>query len=436
MQKIPKPGHWQTIRDRAFLMRARWDAATGGIERAASALATQIDWSAWQPDRLTVLCLNRAAFSKDVEEMRLRTDLNLVTLSAAKLKAPQSAWIPPEWQLQTYFTGLVRNQLRMYRPFLQQFGKCFLQAVQRTHAIDAILAGNSDYWQDEALRLACNEVGIPFLVLCRENYSIASDQEYIRKHYRDAAFKFSGTAMAVYSDKCKQLVDESGAFPSGAVWSTGAPRFDRWRDVPTRIPEQRDAITLISYAWPFYFAAKNFSEVGEMFAKLAESAGDGIKFVVKVKKENEVQDAIEASPSLKSPAIHFSSDWPLFDLLPRSRAIIGCNSMAVAEGLMTEIPVIVPAWNDALSDPALCIYHYSIPLHSKCIYFPRSAEEFLALVERALRNELPTKASLADRRACFSDHIRVPNETTSSASVAEFIRRYVSASAQSCVGMS
>ncbi|MDQ7248815.1 hypothetical protein [Dongia sedimenti] len=420
----PPPGLLQSGKDAFYRLRAALDDRLGGIERAADNLASAIRWPDWQAGRPTVLCLARATFNKDVAEMRRRTDLNLAELDTTAVKAVQERWIPPEWRVQTYFTGLVGNELAAFRPYLLKFGRALLRAAGKTHPIDAMMAANIDYWQDEALRLAGQEMNVPFITLCRENYTIPTDQQTIWTRYHMAKFRYSGTAAGVYSEATKKVWDEVGCFAPNTVFVTGAPRFDRWRDIEALPVEQRDCLTLISFASPLYYAPTAYRETAQAIGEACQDVKAKTRIILKIKKQNEIEENRDASPKLVEVGAEFIADWPLFDLLPRSRAVIGYNSMAVAEGLLTDLPVIIPNWGDAVPRER-SMFDPDEPLERNCIYFPSSPAEMRDLVKRALTTGLPVIGSIADRRRCFSKVIVAPTDTTSSALVEAMIRRFL-----------
>jgi hypothetical protein len=422
---VPVAGLRQSVRNAAYLSLLAADAFIGRLDSVAAKIARSIDWTNWQPGRPTVLCLQRATFIKDIGEMRLHCDINFVTLPTTIVKTAQELWIPPEWRMQSYFTRFVDEELAAYLPYLERFGEALLRAAGKTHPIDAILAANTDYWQDEALRRGASRLGLPFLVLCRENYTIKQDQANVLNHYKKARFRYTGTAVAVYSNTTRDVMKMMGAYPENSVWVTGAPRFDRWREIKYIPLHERDCVTLLSYAYPIYEATENFREAASIFAEMANKRPD-LRFVLKLKKDNEAADALALCPQLKQSRVEFVADWPLFDLLPRSRAVIGCNSLAVAEALLADTAVIVPAWRDALANSNTCLYHYSVPAHQKCIYFPRSAQDFSDLLEKAVRAELPSSGTAMDRRACFAEHLHSDENESSSVLVERFIRHYIS----------
>lgn len=420
----PDPGIVQASKDWLYRRRARLDDNAGFIRSSARALAAEIDWIGWQPDRPTILCFSRATFNKDVDEMRRRTNLNLVGLRTAAVKRQQERWIPPEWRVQTYFTGLLNQELKLFRPHLVSFGRELLAAAGETHPIDAMMAANSDYWQDEAMRLAGREMGIPFITLCRENYTIPVDQKTVMTRFVAGRFRYTGTAIAVYSTPTKAVMEQSRGFSPDIVEVTGAPRFDRWRDIPSLALEKRDCLTLISFASPLYYAPVAYREAARAIAEAYEDSVTAVQLVVKVKKKNEISSNREAAPELDRVKANFTADWSLFDLLPRSRAVIGYNSMAMAEGLLTDLPVIIPYWGDAIQ-PERSMFSPEFQLDRDCIYFPESPVALKELVKKLLSEGLPAKGSIEDRRRCFSKVIETPVTTTSSALVEALIRRHL-----------
>jgi hypothetical protein len=421
---VPQPTPVNLLRKRLYLTRLALAAALGGVERAGRSIAAGIDWRTWKPGRPTVLCLKRATFIKDVREARAATDINYVTVSATRIKGVQEKWIPPEWRIQSYFTDLLNRDLAPFRPYLQRFAMAFLREAMKAHPIDAVMAGNTDYWQDEAVRLGCQALGIPFLVLCRENYTIAQDRANVLAHYTKANFRYSGTGVAVYSEISKATMERIGAYPPDAIRVTGAPRFDQWLGLKPVPEAERNCITLVSYAYKIYEAMENFRDVAEIFTALA-AREPGLRFVLKLKKSNEDVDAFALYPQLKDSKVELSADWSLVDLYPKSRVVVGCNSLAVAEALLSGTAVIVPAWKDALTNPDTCLYHYSVPEHARCIYFPRSAEEFRGLMERAIAGTLPPLGTPEERLACFNEHIAFTPDQSASQKVEAFIRHFI-----------
>jgi hypothetical protein len=411
------------------------DAARGSVRRAAEQTAALINWTDWRADRPTVLCLDRALFRKDLTEMRPRVDLNLVTIGVAQIKRPQEAWMPPRWRRQTYITYDLAHDAIGFRRGIADFGRYFLEAAQRVHPIHAVLAANADYWQDEALRIACQELGIPFLVLSRENYGIAAARDIVRQRHRDARFHYNGAGIAVASPTCVQTFRESGSAPTARVEATGWPRYDAWADVKPLPPEQRTFITLLSYAAPLYWAQQNFKEVAEIFVDAAiayrqRNPNGPYRFVVKMKKPNEADIHYDLCPRLRDAPVELTEAIPLPEIAPQSRILIGFNTLALLEALLGGGAVVVPSWADAERTPEQSLMHRDDPLDSKVAYFPTSAVEFRALLDRAVEDQLPAKGSVAQCYERFSRQSLLVPGIPASTMVEKFIRSFIDPAAR------
>jgi hypothetical protein len=407
-------------------LRLILDRATGQLSRKAEKLAAKIDWTAWRPGRDTVLCLDRAQFRKDIEELRGRTSYNWVTLGATRPKHAQEAWVAEKYRIQTYFTHYLDTSARHLKAGLEEFGTAFLRAAMARHPVDAIMAGNTDYWQDDAIKLGARKLGIPFLVLGRENYTKKVDADKLMHRFQDAKLRFSGAGVAVLSAATRNVMVGSGSFPADDVWVTGAPRFDRWLDVGPAPADERTYMTFLSYADPVYLAQGNFAECLRIFAEAAQAhAGSGLKFIVKVKKPSEIEPVEAAFPAIRDYPVEVIWDAALYHVYPRSRIIIGYNTLAAAEGFFTDAPVVLPTWGDALRDQDQTLIHYQDPVDAAAAYFPQSATELRTLIDRAAAGELATKGTRATRLLSFNRHIAMPETGTSSDVVAKFVAHYL-----------
>lgn len=391
-----------------YRLRLAFDALTGRLDRSAENLAGRINWSDWKPGRKTILCLKRSSFIVDVGEMRRRLDYNFVEVSAARIKLHQEPWISPAFRLQTFFYELLQTDLIWEREKLARFGKAFLRAAMRAHPVDAVLAGNTDYWQDEAIKLGCKELGIPFLVLGRENYSVEIAANHVRERFGISSFRFNGAGVAVYSRITQVVMDESGCFPPGAVWTTGAPRFDAWHGVRSLPHAERDLVLLLSYADPAYLCPGNFREMLPIFVEEAKKHKEVARFAIKVKKGAHIDDLLVEFPYLREAPVELILDEPLQKLFPRARVIIGANSHAIIESLLLDNPLIVPWWADGAlprSDSILCA---DDPADAAVAYFPRSGEAFREMLMAGIENRLERLGSAEQRRARFSEHVAIP----------------------------
>ncbi len=413
----------------AFQARILFDRLTGGFARAGAALAQRIQWGELKPGRPTILCLQRALFAKDIAELKKRTDLNLPCLRAAILKKPQSRWIAPAYQRQSHLWFDLNHDLAHVCKDLERFGIAFLDAASRTRPIDAVLAANTDYWQDEALRLACRTRGIPFLALSRESYGISRSRDYVADYYRKGGFYFNGAGCAVASETCVRFLTAQPALRDATVRATGWPRYDAWRDLQMPPLSERRAVTIMAYGDPeqLLYAAENFRDVVTVVAAAATAQqslpeNERTRFIIKMKKRSDAHYISAIRPDLADLGIELTVETPIPELAAQSRLIVGYNTLAVLEGLLADCAIAVPMWSDSECEAAAALLHPDDPEDNDVCYFPRSQAAFAELLQAALAGSLPAKGTRSQRLARFSRHCVVEQDVTASARFETFVR--------------
>jgi hypothetical protein len=374
-----------------------------------------------------VLCLDRALFRKDVAVLRRRTPFSYVDISAKRVKRLQERWVAPKWRIQTYFTGYLEGAQKGVKPLLEEFGVAFLEAASRRHPIAAVLAGNFDYWQDDALKIACHRLGIPFFVLCRENYVWEAGVDFVKARIADAKYRFLGAGVAVASEATFRSLSASGGFDDGVVRITGFPRFDEWVGLPPVPMERRERVTLMSFADPLYLAPKTFAETLAAFVAAAERHGDRFEFLIKMKKPNEVDELIERFPAVKGKPILVTAEPSVVDLARSSRAIIGFNSLVVLESLLTDVPIIVPWWGDSVRGQDECVMHADLEQDRLNAHFPESQGALASLIEQAVAGTLPVKGTHLTRIERFSQQSLFSEQRSASDLVAEMLSPRITA---------
>src|SRR5207302_348167 len=79
--------------------------------RLGERVASRIMGPGIVPGRPTVLCLDRALFSKDLDELRKSGRLNWLTVNSTKLKHAQERWVLPGYRQQTFFHQMFKRDL-------------------------------------------------------------------------------------------------------------------------------------------------------------------------------------------------------------------------------------------------------------------------------------------------------------------------------------
>ena len=422
--------------DAWYTLRLSLDEVFGRQEALAREVAGRVRWGRMVEGRPTVLCLDRAMFIKDIVEMQKRCNLNLPLLHVKEVKWPQEKWVPARLRRQTFLGTDLRTRLPRLREGLRKYGIALLKAISKQHKIDAVLAANTDYWQDEALRFACTTLGIPFLVMSRESYVIGRGRKYVSDIYEAADFQFQGAGCLVASKSCEAFFGAQPGMQGCPVHATGWPRYDAWLDNALPPLHERHTYTLLAYGDPtsYHHAVKNFGEVLQAFAAAARkqrAAGDKTsRFVVKLKKANEGGYIRDAIPDLDALGIEVRADLPLPELYAQSRMVMGYNTLAILEGLLGDCAVLVPFWADAERTKFDALLHPDEPVDAEVCYFPRSAADFATMLERSIAGELPAKSTREARLARFSRHSLVSGGETSSARAENFIRGILSKTAR------
>lgn len=351
--------------------------------------------------------------------------MNWPSIRATIFKNAQMQWIPEQYRKQKFFYNYLQENFSEWGPALEEFGVSFLKAASANHPIDAVLSGNIDYWQDETMKLACRALGIPFLVLCRENYTIAQEIPFLVSENAKAKFQYSGDGVAVFSQATADAMVISKSCKAEVITITGAPRYDRWLDLSPPRVEECNKITLLSYFNPLYMASENFAEVLKLCHEAAGSSLSKSEIILKCKNADDERHIRTHFPYLEQTPLEISHAVELFHLLPRSKIIIGFNSLAVLEGLLTDAAIAVPNWGDAVHQKPQLLLHPDDPLDKSVIHFPRSPGELFTLMVRAQNSQLPPLGTKAARRALFSRHLHLPEGETACANVEAFVRKHI-----------
>ena len=412
---------------RRFLVQLKIKSLRGyvratGVWGAVVYVLSRIDMGNYKPGRITVLCVTRPLFSKDLDQLRKRTNINWITIRNADLEYPQQTWMPEEMRGQTRFQKYRGAQYEKYWAKSEKFGRLILTTLQRFIKIDAIMVSHVDYWQPEGLRLAGAKLGISYLSINREHFCLPREQNTVREYY--TGYKFEGKAVAVFGEQTKKVYVNAETCASAQVFVTGPPRMDVWRDIPRKISPQ-DHVVLLSYYDKDYLAQENFVEVTKAFVELAKKYEDsGLTFFIKAKNKPDMFDIMMLCPERpKNVKIEFETT--LYDLFPHSRCIIGFNSLAVVEALFSEAKIVVPDWSDAHKDPIHLIYNPEDETAKRAMAFPKNKNQFVQEIEETLASDFRLNPDWnarldAVRRIYFYDE-----KLTASQKVEEFVLKNV-----------
>jgi hypothetical protein len=395
-----------------------------GEDRTARWLATTLDCADYRAGRPTVLCLSRPLFEKDIAQLRQATDLNWIVIKNEFLGHVQRAWVPKAIAIEAHYQRARNPEHRTAWARMEHFGCALLNAIASRVKIDAILLSHIDYWQGESVRMAAQSRGLPVLALCREHMNTPKEQETVRDFY--TGFRFEGDAVAVFGEQTKQIFINSGACRPEQIWVTGAPRFDVWRALESRGAE-RDHIVLLSFADPDYRAVGCFEQCLKIFTAAAHNAlanASSCRFVIKAKNFIDYRRIARAIGQLPLN-MQLTHSMSLHELFPRSRLVIGFNSLAVVEALLSDAEIAVPCFADADRDRSELLFSPDDATIRRAIAFPQTPGELASMVDAFATREGRSIVDGAARAECLGHLLYWPTETTASNLVADFVLSHI-----------
>ncbi|MCC6355450.1 MAG: hypothetical protein IT577_16285 [Verrucomicrobiae bacterium] len=378
------------------------------------------------PEWPTVLCLRRSQFARDIDQLAARTRLNYVTVESRYLSYFQKHHVP--WErlgfrcTQTFYPASEHPLVQEAKRKNERAAIRLLRLIRGRHRFSAVLTAQTDYWQEDSVRAACGELGVPFLVLSKEHYVSGHLRANRMKDYADSGFRFRGDGIALFGECTVETLVSTGVAPRDRIWITGAPRLDAWREMGGSATP-RDTITLLSFS-KGYIVKDSYRDALLTFAKVAnELGGHGVRFVVKCKNGEDREAAEKVLGESGSRGLRFlvGNHVPLLD---RSRLVMGFNSLALLESLLSRAHLAVPHWGDAVRKPHDLVVDPADEGARRVFEFLDSPAAWEALLRRAA-TEAPPPGDAGERLAFLRRYFHYPSDTTCSAEVEAFLLRFI-----------
>jgi hypothetical protein len=378
----------------------------------------------FNPDLPTVLCISSDQFNRDLYMLQLLGKrFNWVAISDKKLVDAQP-WVPQRLRKQGYYVNEESPEADAVWARTRDFGVELLHTVKaQMPTLAAVMAGNWDYWNEECLRLACREVGLPFLVLMRE-HNLTPNRAEDEVLYREVKRIPQVDGVAVAGPATYDFIRDLGLQPPEIVKSTGFPRFDIWT-VPTTPGFERPVI-LFSYYWG-YGTGPHFTEMLGIFDKVARRHPD-IPFLIKAKIHSEIPKIEKLIPEF-SPNLKIVDALALPVLIKGARALVGFRSLTLYEGLLEGAPIFIPYWGDAALAPDLLAPGPGDPRLRGFMQFLSSPEAFEAALEDAIVNDRRDE-NLAARHALFAQYFEHHPHQRATFRVEKFVAQVLAARAE------
>lgn len=361
--------------------------AIGGVRLASYLTYLGIEWGKINKDNPTVLCISRDYFSKDIAELRKRTNIDYLSVLGGYASF-QEYWFPKEMQIQTFYQKYegpgkdeaIRKSI--------EYARCIIKRANKVKKIDAVMSANFDYWQDIGFKHACKELNIPFLVLSREHVTIPASADIVTKWYKESNYKFYGTAIAVAGNSTAKLFEECPILNKSDVWVTGLPRLDIWKEIKTDTElTKRPYITLLTFT-EGYYVDEFFKELVQLFAQESlRYSNSPIEFIVKCKNYDDKIAVLKILEGHNISKLTFVYDAPLYDILPKSRLVINYNSLSIVEAVIAKARVAIPDWGQCRKEDKFAMCLPSDPIVQKAVSFIKNVKEFRAIIKESVEGK-------------------------------------------------
>jgi hypothetical protein len=379
-----------------FLMRI------GGPRFAAFLSSLSIDWGESKFDR-KIFCLHRESFVKDIAELKERTNFDYPILTAGYTRL-QMAWTPDVMCVQTFYQVHCNDYPRAIEKSTQ-YALFILNRVKKKGTLAAVASANFDYWQDVGFKIACKQLGIPFIVLSREHPIIPHACDIVLDWYVRSNYRFNGDLIAVAGQSSKIVLDKAAVCTEDKIIVTGLPRYDAWVDVDVTKPlAERRFITLLTFSQG-YFADETFKDVLHTFVSAAMlNAGKSVEFLVKTKDIEDTCYILKMLQDTDLSLIRIDHNITLYEALSNSRLVINYNSLSLVEAALARSAIVIPAWGECS------------PVGEKTMY--RADEKYVAEAVEYAR-------SVEEMKQLIFDHVTYPHELLPDNVALNFINSYV-----------
>lgn len=326
-----------------------------------------------RPGARQVLVLPRTAALQDVADVAAAsTDLTFVAPWHGSMKALASAYLPPEVDSNTYHLDagpkIAAAKLR-YRAFLSGMWA----SLRRSRRVDAVISSNFSYYSERELAVALGEMGVPFVVLQKENLKTPGRVTFFDRLYRDRRGPFVGRRMLVYNGIERDLQVAAGIVLPESIAVVGMPRLDRlhrWRQAQqtqARPPallffdfDERNGLPVVTrkalhggfeafdpaiegLAWRALCAATRAAVLR------AARENPGLRVIIKTKGRTRSDSSLDThlgrDPLPSNVQVVRGGD-PI-GLLHEATVVCGFNSTSLLEGLAAGVPVVVPHFAEA-----------------------------------------------------------------------------------------
>ena len=377
---------------------------------------------------ISVLCLSRELFSKDISALREYGEFCYVSVFRG-YNLFQRIWTSRESREQTLYQQRVKKLSRYQRraQVIYSLSVISFACLHRNPYI--VLSANIDYWQDRGFLVACKYLKIKFVALCKENPVVPNEIKKCHDWYHDLRYKFHGDLISVASTTARDAYRSFlPGFPAEKIVVSGLPRFDSWLDEKTLESRRSrtNIVTLISFS-SIYEADDVFIELLHAWFSLSLQFPK-YKFVVKSKSRKDSFQVAKAIGFKRGSNFSINSQVHLPSLLARSRVVAGYNSLALVDAFLARSSILIPKWGSCDRHNDDLMYTKDLISIYQNLSFPSSSLELFNQIASLLSSNdpPPPPPSLADVMNVVNKFIAFDPEISSTHVVEDLLFALVS----------
>ncbi len=312
-----------------------------GLNNYISLMLKAIDHRGNQRAAKNILCIERSMFEKDINELSYRVrKYGWIWLRKNQITVYQIPLLPKSHMVQTLYQSKIKEASKQWNECIRR-SKILIERFQREKNVCALMLGNLDYWQDHALRAACNELGIPVLVLQKEYVYNLKGVDVEMEYYRKTKYKPNADAIMVFGKKMRDGYAKLENFDVNKIFVTGSPRIDRWRSLENTSQSNYEGLVIISFMFRVY--NKPFLDMLHKISLYFKKENLG-KITVKSREKVDHQMILDFCKKNDITNVEVIQNISIHDLVSHCKAVIALNSMATIESMISTKPIIVPDW--------------------------------------------------------------------------------------------
>jgi len=369
---------------------------------------------------LNVLCIGRAIFDEEIEEMSNNSG-KVNYLVIPKIIFISIFHFHFHWKDFDHINYHADKNLDFEKKAYKNFLDNFLTSLFKDLSIDAVISANYVYsWQQE-LATICLERQIPFIVLHKEGMTSPSQYKNLVDTYTNG--KFIGSRMLVYNDNIKNALLDANikGITKNNIVTVGVPRFDKYSSIGAiggdvvffsfymedklrHISLSETAKSeLLNKSINFHLEIMKFAKQSQHINVTIKTKGGKryLDYVLNIAKSNRLENLHN---------LKITNMGTPYELIQDAFLVGGLNSSVLLEAMLAKRQVFMPNFKNSLFED------YFIG-NEDVVNYVRSSEDLIKCV-----NELSNKEYSKERGNLFlKEFISIPDGMSSNRAENEII---------------